>query len=79
MKVKKYRIKKQWILTLKKSMEKQIPRSVVIKQQYLLDRFCPSCDSNLTNFSCYPLNIQKYRYCSYCGQRLRWDKEYGND
>lgn len=30
MEVKKYRIKKQWILTLKKSMEKQIPKNVVM-------------------------------------------------
>lgn len=71
MKVKKYRIKKQWILTLKKSMEKQIPKNVVIKQQYLLDRFCPSCHKNLTKFSV----SWEYNYCPHCGQKLDWSDE----
>lgn len=66
-------------VNLGKAVSKRTPKKVVSSKKALLDKFCPSCDSNLTNFSCFPLNIQKYRYCSYCGQRLRWDKEYDND
>lgn len=49
---------------LRNVVEKQIPKQVVIKQRFLLDRFCPRCDENLTNYSCYSLNSWKYNYCS---------------
>lgn len=73
--MKKYKIKKKWLLTLKECVEKQIPKQVVIKQRFLLDRFCPRCDENLINCSCYSLNSWKYNYCPCCGQRLKWDKD----
>lgn len=58
--------------TIKNEVERQTPKKVVTKQRFLLDKFCPNCDENLTNFGCYSLNSWKYRYCAYCGQRLKW-------
>lgn len=61
-------------MTVKEAVERQTPKKVVTKQRFLLDKFCPNCDENLTNFGCYSLNSWKYRYCAYCGQALDWGK-----
>jgi hypothetical protein len=58
--------------TIRDVVAKRTPKMVVTKQRFLLDKFCPNCDENLTNFGCYSLNSWKYRYCAYCGQRLDW-------
>lgn len=62
-------------MTVKEAVERQTPKKVVTKQRFLLDKFCPNCDENLTNFGCYSLNSWKYRYCAYCGQALDWSEE----
>lgn len=53
--------------TIRDVVAKQTPKKVVTKQRFLLDKFCPNCDENLTNFGYYSLNSWKYRYCAYCG------------
>ena len=60
--------------TIRDVVAKRTPKMVVTKQRFLLDKFCPNCDENLTNFGCYSLNSRKYRYCAYCGQALDWEK-----
>ena len=60
---------------IKSAVAKQIPKKVVTKQRFLLDKFCPNCDENLTNFGCYSLNSWQYNYCAFCGQALDWSEE----
>lgn len=47
-----------------KTLEKQIPKDVINKQTDYV-QYCPTCES--------PLLRENDKYCSECGQRLKWD------
>lgn len=48
-----------------KALRKQIAMRPAIKKEFVMFRFCPTCDCIL--------NVSKARpFCDKCGQKLRW-------
>lgn len=60
------------INTAIEALDKQIPERVIFGDDEQDDIICPVCKFELAAMDAYEYEKHYFKYCPYCGQKLKW-------